>query len=228
MPGIHVRYQRLKEYAVGITSRERGRVTVIIDGERPIPTVIDTLAHEVGHLRQDLVNPEQHEAALYDPYLLALLEGQAQQFQRAYWLNIEEFTGEKFLQYPDLDVFREWIAQRAFTWFRTAQQDEHALGYLLQWMLVISVPDLAHLAEELRENGSLSAQGSMDFYNYLVGLSPSEASALARQSYARASSDDLADLYNRLVTAASERLASDLHPNGEGIATLRSVGLLTP
>ena len=228
MPGIHVRYQRLKEYAVGITSRERGRVTVIIDGERPIPTVIDTLAHEVGHLRQDLVNPEQHEAALYDPFLLALLEGQAQQFQRAYWLNIEEFTGEKFLQYPDLDVFREWIAQRAFTWFRTAQQDEHALGYLLQWMLVISVPDLAHLAEELRENGSLSAQGSMDFYNYLVGLSPSEASALARQSYARASSDDLADLYNRLVTAASERLASDLHPNGEGIATLRSVGLLTP
>ena len=44
-------------------------------------------------------------------------------------------------------------------WFRTAQQDEHALGYLLQWMLVITVPDLAHLAAELEENGSLSAQG---------------------------------------------------------------------
>ena len=228
MPGIHVRYQRLKEYAVGITSRERGRVTVIIDGERPIPTVIDTLAHEVGHLRQDLVNPDQHQAALYDPFLLALLEGQAQQFQRAFWLNIEEFTGETFLEYPDAEVFKEWIAQRAFTWFRTAQQDEHALGYLLQWMLVITVPDLAPLAEELEENGSLSAQGSMDLYNYLVGLSPSEASALARQTYARTSSDDLAELYNRLVSAASERLTPDLHPNDEGIATLRSVGLLTP
>lgn len=228
MPGIHVRYERLKEYAVGITSRERGRVTVIIDGERPIPTVIDTLAHEVGHLRQDLINPDQHEAALYDPFLLALLEGQAQQFQRAFWLNIEEFTGEKLLEYPDAEVFREWIAQRAFAWFRTAQQDEHALGHLLQWMLVITVPDLAHLEEELRENGSLSAQGSMDFYNYLVGLSPSEASALARQTYARTSSDDLADLYNRLVSAASERLQPGLHPNDEGIATLRQVGLLTP
>ena len=228
MPGIHVRHQRLKEYAVGITSRERGRVTVIIDGERPIPTVIDTLAHEVGHLRQDLVNPDQHEAALYDPFLLALLEGQAQQFQRAFWLNIEEFTGETFLGYPDLEIFREWIAQRAFTWFRTAQQDEHALGYLLQWMLVITVPDLAHLAEELRQEGSLSAQGSMDFYNYLVGLSPSEASALARQTHATASSDDLADLYNRLVSAASERLEPGLHANDEGIATLRTVGLLTP
>ena len=186
MPGLHVRYQRLKEYAVGITSRERGRVTVIIDGERPIPTVIDTLAHEVGHLRQDLINPDQHSAALYDPLLLALLEGQAQQFQRAFWLTIEDFTGETFLEYPDAEVFREWIAQRAFTWFRTAQQDEHALGYLLQWMLVITVPDLAHLSEELRENGSLSAQGSMDLYDYLVGLSPREASVLARQTYAQA------------------------------------------
>ena len=228
MPGIHVRYERLKEYAVGITSREQGRVTAIIDGERPIPTVIDTLAHEVGHLRQDLINPDQHSAALYDPLLLALLESQAQQFQRAFWLSVEEFTGETFLEYPDAEVFREWIARRAFSWFRTAQQDEHALGYLLQWMLVITVPDLAHLEEELRENGSLSAQASMDLYDYLVGLSPSEASALARQTYARANSDDLADFYNRLVTAASERLMPDLHPNDEGIATLRQVGLLTP
>ena len=228
MPGIHVRYQRLKEYAVGITSRERGRVTVIVDGERPIPTVIDTLAHEVGHLRQDLINPDQHTAALYDPLLLALLEAQAQQFQRAFWLSVEEFTGEKLLDYPEGELYREWIAQRAFSWFRTAQQDEHALGYLLQWMMVITVSDLAHLADELRENGSLSAQGSMDLYNYLVGHSPSEASALARQTYARANSDELAELYNRLVTAASERLTPDLHPNDEGIATLRQVGLLTP
>ena len=228
MPGIHVRYQRLKEYAVGITSRERGRVTVIIDGERPIPKVIDTLAHEVGHLRQDLINPDQHDAVVFDSLLLALLEAQAQQFQRAFWLTVEEFTGETFLEYPEAEIFREWIAQRAFMWFSTAQQDEHALGYLLQWMLVITVPDLAHLEEELRENGSLGAEESLDFYNYLVGLSPSEASALARQTYARATSDDLADLYNRLVTAASERLTPDLHPNDEGIATLRQVGLLTP
>ncbi len=228
MPGIHVRYERLREYAVGITSRERGRVTVFVDGERPIPKVIDTLAHEVGHLRQDLINPDQHSAAQYDPLLLALLEAQAQQFQRAFWLNIEEFTGETLLEYPEAEVFREWIAQRAFAWFRTAQQDEHALGYLLQWMMVITVPDLEHLAEELSENGRLSAQGSMDLYNYLVDLSPSEASALARQTYAQATSDDLADLYNRLVTAASERLTPGMHPDDEGIATLRQVGLLTP
>ena len=96
MPGIHVRYQRLKEYAVGITSRERGRSPSSSTENDPSPTVIDTLAHEVGHLRQDLINPDQHEAAQYDPFLLALLEGQAQQFQRAFWLNIEEFTGETF------------------------------------------------------------------------------------------------------------------------------------
>ena len=228
MAGIHIRYQRLREYAVGITSRERGKVTVIIDGERPIPTVIDTLAHEVGHLRQGLINPDQHEAALYDPFLLALLEGQAQQFQRAFWLNIEEFTGQTFLEYPDADIFREWIAQRAFSWFRAAQQDEHALGYLLQWMLVMTVPDLAPLATELEENGSLSAQGSMDLYNFLVNLPVGEAGALARGAYAQTSSDDLAELFNRMVTVASERLAPGLHPNDEGVATLWSVGLLTP
>ena len=179
-------------------------------------------------MRQDLINPDQHDAVVFDSLLLALLEAQAQQFQRAFWLTVEEFTGETFLEYPEAEIFREWIAQRAFMWFSTAQQDEHALGYLLQWMLVITVPDLAHLEEELRENGSLGAEESLDFYNYLVGLSPSEASALARQTYARATSDDLADLYNRLVTAASERLTPDLHPNDEGIATLRQVGLLTP
>ncbi|MCY4527615.1 MAG: hypothetical protein OXD46_01105, partial [Chloroflexi bacterium] len=103
MPGIHVRYERLKEYAVGITSRERGRVTVFVDGERPIPKVIDTLAHEVGHLRQDLINPDQHSAAQYDPLMLALLEGQAQQFQRAFWLNMEEYTGETLLEVPEDD-----------------------------------------------------------------------------------------------------------------------------
>ena len=228
MPAIHVRYERLKEYAVGITSREKGRVTIVVDGERPIPFVIDTLAHEAGHLRQDLVNPDQHQAALFSSLVLALLEAEAQQFQRAFWLTVEEFTGETFLEYPDMDVFRRFIAQRAFSWFRAAEQEEHALGYILQWALLLTVPDLAPLAAELEENGSLSAESSLELYDYLVGLSPAEAAALVRGTYRRASSDDLAELYNRIVSVASERLSPDLHPDDEGVATLRSVGLLTP
>ena len=139
-------------------------MTVVVDGERPIPFVIDTLAHEAGHLRQDLVNPDQHQAALFSSLVLALLEAEAQQFQRAFWLTIEEFTGETFLEYPDMDVFRRFIAQRAFSWFRAAEQEEHALGYILQWALLLTVPDLAPLAAELEENGSLSAESSLELY----------------------------------------------------------------
>ncbi len=228
MPRIHSRYERLKEYAVGITSREEGRIAVIIDGERPIPMVMDTLAHEVGHVRQDLLNPDQHDAAGFDPLLLALMEGQAQQFQRAFWLTIEEFVGETLLEYPRADRFRQWIAQKAFAFLGNAEQDEHALGYLLQWLLLYADPELESLATELEEEGSLSARSSMRLYDYLVGLSPRDASLLVRGTYGRATTNQLAELYNRIVSVASERLVPELHPDDEGVATLRIVGLLTP
>ncbi len=228
MPGIHVRYERLKEYSVGVTSRERGRVVVVINGERPIPLVIDTLAHEVGHLRQDLINPDQHNAATFDPSVLALLEAQAQQFQRAFWLTIEDFTGERLTNYPDMEAFERIIAQQAFSMFRTAEQDEHALGYLLQWAFILTVPELEPLADELERDGSLSAESSLKLYNYLVELSPQEAAALVRGTYGQISADDLAQLYNRMVSVASDRLVSELHPDDEGVPTLRTVGLLTP
>ena len=228
IPGIHVRYERLKEYSVGVTSREKGRVVVIIDGERPISVVIDTLAHEVGHVRQDLINPDQHDAATFDPSVLALLEAQAQQFQRAFWLTVEEFIGERLMTYPDIDAFERLIAQQAFNMFRTAEQDEHALGYLLQWAFLATVPELESLADEFEENGSLSAESSLKLYNYLVELSPQEAASLVRGTYGQVSPDDLAQLYNRMVSVASDRLVSDLHPDDEGVPTLRTVGLLTP
>ncbi len=228
IPGMHVRYERLKEYSVGVTSRERGRVVVVIDGERPIPAVIDTLAHEVGHLRQDLINPDQHDAAMFDPSVLALLEAQAQQFQRAFWLTLEDFSGETLMDYPEMEAFERHIAQQAFGMFTTAEQDEHALGYLLQWAILLTIPELEPLADELEENGSLSAEGSLKFYNYLVELSPQEAAALVRGTYGQVSSDDLAQLYNRMVSVASDRLMSGLHPDDEGVPNLRTVGLLTP
>ena len=228
MPGIHVRYERLRAYSVGITSRERGKVTVVINGERPIPVVIDTLAHEVGHLRQDLINPDQHDAALFDASVLALLEAQAQQFQRAFWLTIEEFSGERLMNYPDMEAFERLIAQQAFTMFRTAEQDEHALGYLLQWAFLLTVPELEPLADELEQNGRLSAEGSLKLYNYLVELSPVEAAALVRGTYGQIDADDLAQLYNRMVSVATDRLMSGLHPDDEGVPALRTVGLLTP
>lgn len=228
MPHVHLRHRRLRELAIGFTSRRLGRVVVVVDGERPLPVVIDTLAHEVAHMRQDILNPAQQEVAPFDPMMLGLLEAQAQQFQRAFWLTLEEFTGETFTAYPSADVFRDLIAQRAFSLFRDAAQDEHALGYLLQWAFAMDVPDLAALATELAEQGGLSAQSSMSLYDYLVGLSPEEALALAWRLYGRAGSDELAALFDTIVSVASDRLVSDLDPDDEGLANLRLVGLLSP
>ena len=228
MPSVYIKREKLKELAVGFTTRRFGRLAVVIDGERPIPNVIDTLAHEVGHMRQDLLNPDQQDAAAFDPLIPGLLEAQAQQFQRTIWLAIEDFTGETFLKYPNARMFRESIAQRADSWIRGASQDEHFLGYLLLWFAVTTAPELEAAATELRDNGTLGTQASLRVYNYLVGLSPRGAQNFVQNTYGRTTSAGLVALFNLITSVAEERLVPDLHPDDEGLANLKSVGLLTP
>jgi hypothetical protein len=175
-----------------------------------------------------VLNPDQQEVAAFDPLVSGLLEAQAQQFQRAFWLTIEEFTGETFLTYPDARMFRELIAQRAEGWIRGATQDEHFLGYVLQWLAVTTVPELEAAATELAEKGRLGAQASMDVYNYLIGLAPRDAQFFVRGTYGRTSSAGLATLYNLMVAVGAERLVPGLHPDDEGLTNLRPVGILTP
>ncbi len=225
---VYFKREKLKELAVGFTTRRLGRLAVVIDGERPIPNVIDTLAHEVGHMRQDLLNPEQQNATAFDPLISGLLEAQAQQFQRTIWLALEDFTGQTFLSYPDARMFRESIAQRVDVWIRGATQDEHLLGYLLMWLAVTTVPELEVAATELRDQGILSTQASLDVYNYLVGLSPRNAQNFVRRTYGRTTSAGLLALFNLITSVAEERLVPDLHPDDEGLANLKTVGLLSP
>lgn len=228
MPSVYQRREKLKERTVGFTTRLFGHVAVVIDGERPNANVIDTLAHEVGHMRQDLLNPDQQNVATFNPLIRGLLEAQAQEFQRAFWLTIEKFTGETFLKYPESQMFRELIARRADMWFRGAAQDEHFLGYLMQWFAVTTVPELEVGAAELRDNGSLGAQASLDVYNYLVGLSPMDAQIFIRRMYGSTTSGGQVALFNIMVSVAGERLVPDQHPDDEGLSNLRPVGLLTP
>jgi len=46
--------------------------------------VLNTLVHELGHLRQDVVSPAL-TVAPRSHELSGLLEAQAQQFERAFW-----------------------------------------------------------------------------------------------------------------------------------------------
>ncbi|MCH7745792.1 MAG: hypothetical protein IIC84_06950, partial [Chloroflexi bacterium] len=168
--------ERIRTQALGFKTRRFGKVAVVVDAERRVADVIDSLAHELGHMRQDFLNPGQTEAEQLH-FLNAIQEAQAQQFQRAFWLALEEFSGLSLLAYPDYAGFHTVIDHRLDSWVRDAQRNEHSLGYLLQWLAVLDDPELIGLRDELAANGELSAASALELYDYFVSLSPESIQA---------------------------------------------------
>ena len=54
-----VRRERVKRDFVGFKTRRFDRVSVVVDAQHDIAEVITTLVHELGHMRQDFLNPAQ-------------------------------------------------------------------------------------------------------------------------------------------------------------------------
>ncbi len=84
--------ERIKENALGFKSRRFGKVSVVVDAKHSVAGVIDALAHELGHMRQDFLNPAQTSAAAHSYAVAAVQEAEAQQFQRAFWLTLDTGT----------------------------------------------------------------------------------------------------------------------------------------
>ena len=216
------RREHIKTQARGFKTRRFGKVAVVVDAEHSIAEVINTLAHELGHMRQDFLNPAQSEADDFHD-LNGVQEAQAQQFERAFWLNLEELTGLSLLGYPDFQGFQGLIDRRYDFWLGDLEDDEHSLGYLLQWLAVLDDPELADLKEELTSGGGLGVSSALRLYDYLVGLAPGSVQAYVMERL------DALDTYLETVRAVSkERLVAGLHPDGEGSAALRDPGLLSP
>ena len=213
--------EKIKKTAVGFKTRRFGKTAVVVDAEQPVAETVNSLAHELGHMRQDFLAPAQTDAE--GPHISGIREAQAQQFERAFWLALEEFTGVSLLAYPDMGDFRRLVERKLNQWLKDAASDEHALGYLLQWLAVLDDPELADLGSELLSVGRLGRVSSLELYRYLVGLDPDGA-----QQYVVARLDDLDALIPTVTSIAQGRLVPDLDPDLEGRPALREPGLLTP
>ena len=215
--------ERIKADALGFKTRRRGKVAVIVDAERPFADVLDSLVHELGHMRQDFLNPAQSEAGDSSLALNAIQEASAQQFERAFWLALEDFTGLSLLAYPDLQGFRAYIDRRLDQWLKRISSDEHALGRLLQWLAVFDDPQLSHLRAELAGGDGLTAASALELYDYLVDLPPETATA-----YLNARLSSLPTYQEAIAAESRERLVPGLHPDLEASPALRVPGLLSP
>ena len=219
-PGLLAARERFKKQAFGFKTRRFGKVFIVVDAEQDTARVTNSLAHELGHMRQDFVNPAQNEAADFH-FLRGLREAEAQQFERAFWLKLEEFTGLKLLEYPDHDGFRTIIDLEFRGWTGGVSGDEHSLGHLLQYLAVLDDPELVDLRAELIGTGRLSASSSLRLYDYLVGLSPETVQANVSE---RLSS--LTTHFDTMVQLSKDRLISN--PVVEGSPELRVPGLMAP
>jgi len=219
---ILARREQLKAKAYGFKTRRFGKVAVVVDAERPVADAIDSLAHELGHMRQDFLNPSQTEAERFY-YLDAVQEAGAYQFQRAFWLRLEEYTGLELLSYPDHEAFHSRINDQLDFWLRNAEQDEHWLGVLLLWLAALGDPDIADLKAEVTSKGALDADSALRLYEYIVAMTPTSV-----QAYVNARVEELGRTFEDIDDFCKGRLIPGLGPDKEGVSDLRVPGLLLP
>ena len=215
--------EKIKATAGGLMVQRFGKVAVVVDAERSIADVIGSLAHELGHMRRTFLNPAQVDGAIDSYYRDAVQEAEAQQFERAFWLKLEAFTGLTLLAYPEYQGFRDLIEQNVDSWSANLSQDVHFLGYLLQWLAVLDDPDLVELKQELIAQRQLGVEASLELYSYLVALAPESI-----EEYVTSRIQALDTYFETIKTLAWGRLVFGLHPDSEGSPGLRESGLLAP
>ena len=136
---------------------------------------------------------------------------------------MEEFTGLTLVSYPDYQGFRDLIGDRFDSWYADINRDEHFLGYLIQWLVVLDDPNLADMKQELIVQKRLGAESSLRLYDYLVSL---DAEHIQEYIIARVQA---LDTYAEIIKAISRgRLIFDMLPDEEGSPDLRKEGLLAP
>ena len=220
-PAILARRGKIKSESTGYTTRHSGRVAVVVDAERPVAEVISTLAHELGHMRQRFLNPAQSVGDFYT--LTGIREAAAQQFERTFWLALEDFTGRSLIAYPDFGDFHELIDHRFQTWEAERDSSEHALGWLLQWLVVLDDPKLSDLRVELEETGRLGAESSLQLYDYLVALAPEVV-----DFYVADRLSSLEGWRSTILEVSKLRLVPLHELQIEGAAALREPALMAP
>jgi hypothetical protein len=221
-PDLVARREYLKEVNPAFKTRHEGLVTIVVNAEHSFADVLSSLAHELGHAKQDFDHPEQTVGASTHE-LNGIQEAQAQQFERAFWLTIEARLGTPILSYPQHQAFTAYVNSLFDSRLSDYSHEEHALGYLVQWLAVLADPNLATLKAELATAGALGAEGSLELFDYLTTIEPDAA-----PGYVSGLLDDLTTWLPTIVDTAKARRVPGLSPDLEGPPDLRSVALASP
>jgi hypothetical protein len=171
---------------------------------------------------QDLLTLEQSETDI-SYRIQGVQEAQAQQFQRTVWLAIEEFTGLSLTSYPDFVNFRNLTDERLSAAIRNRGRDEHELGLVLQWLVILDDPAFVDLRDKVVAGPGLDASDSLRLFEYLVNLPPNAASA-----YVSTRLEALSGAINTIRSAAWGRLRPAAEIQYEGPRDLRVAALLMP
>ena len=195
------------------------RIVILVDASRPFADSLNTVAHELGHALQAIVNPDQTDpsSVAFD----AVHEAQAQVFERVFWLAIQDYLGTDLMTYPAHETFSAHIDFVVDRW-EADLTEEHNLGYLLAWTAVLVDVSISHLGDALQSERGLDLAQTKELYDHLVGL---DVSTVVDYVDARREFLDSAADWARVI--AKERLDEDAGQN-EGSSDTFTPALLMP
>ena len=213
-----------KQYSLGKKDRLNGMVDVMVDGSNDFDVVISTLVHELAHALQDIIAPWQTEGV--DPNnnleLMAIREAEAQQFERAFWLAVNEVTGENLLRFKHTKARDEYINFNSLL-DSTAGYYQHDLGRAIQWLAVLDDKKLKTLKTELLEEGQLSYKSGFELFEYFLTLKTEDTATYVRELLSA-----FDDYSAEIVTLQKNRLVDLEGPGYQEYLALENVGLLMP
>ena len=102
---------------------------------------------------------------------MVIREAEAQQFERAFWLAVQEVTGENIFSFRYSKSRDEYINSNIHIDYSAAYY-QHDLGRLIQWLAVLSDRNLESLKTELLQNGELSYKSGIILFEYFLTIEP--------------------------------------------------------
>ena len=208
---------------VGFQTTWQRRNRIIMRGEVTPASLIETFAHELGHLREELVNPNPFSGDENSLNVRALQEAQAYVHTMVVLRMLEEQLETQLLQYPAQASMTFFIDGTVERYLDQMDQDEHERGRLFIWSAVLSDGRLAHLKEELVETDRLSLASTIELFDFLLDIPWEIADAYVGEILG-----SLGEHIDAIKSTSAARLISGLHYLQEGSPEFREGGLLLP
>ncbi|MSP78600.1 MAG: hypothetical protein EXR67_03480 [Dehalococcoidia bacterium] len=200
----------------------RSHQRIVVRADRPPVQVLATLAHEVGHFRQELLRPDL-DAAAGSFSFSTLREAQAYAHEVYFLRALENLTGISMMRYPKTEAYERYMDKWLSDTVSDSNTDEHARGLLLFWMVLFAEPGVRQQRVELFENNRISEQAARGTLQYLFAFAPQDV-----DRYVTARLSDFSTYYPTLQTLLRNRLVPGLPYWEEGSPYLREIGLFFP